>query len=207
MISFPRTSSALSLIVAVALVGAGCAKSDTPSSTVVTPTPPTTTNPLPPPTPMPTSSAPTLPGSPSASTITASTTLDTTGWQTYQNKTLKFSFQSPLRGTFAPEYAVRILPLTSTEIEHDCIKPNGLPNAMEQRITVNGSAFCRTHTVEGAAGSSYDQDVWVTKTDKWYGIITFTKRYPNDPAKTFDTEGYHRQLETIMSTFQFPTAT
>jgi len=125
--------------------------------------------------------------------------LDTTGWQEYQNKTLKFSFKYPLRGAFAPEFAVRLLPLTSAEIVNDCVPASSLPNAVKRRVSVNGTAFCRTNTVEG---TNISQDSWVTKTDKWYAVISFTKRHPTD--RVFDLNGYNQQLEAIMSTFQFP---
>jgi hypothetical protein len=140
---------------------------------------------------------------------------------TYKNNTLKFSFQSLAKGPFAPQYEVKLVPLTSKDIENDCVKSNGLPHANEQHLTVNGTAFCRTITLEGAAGSTYNQENWVTKSGKWYAIITFTKKYVTDPriiagcedggkdvgkprCLPFDTEGYKHQIETIMSTFHFP---
>jgi hypothetical protein len=202
------------LVIAASLVGAGCNNTTTtpsnrangtpPVAVVPTPTPSTT-----PPTPVLTppslsTSTPNVPTE-SPSTISASSALDTTGWPTYQNKTLKYQFQYPLRGSFAPEFTVKTLALTSEEIQNDCAKPSGLSNATEERLTVNGASFCRTSSVEGAAGSSYNQEQWVTKKDKWYSVITFTKKYQNDPAKPFNTAGYRQQLEAIMSTFQYPT--
>ncbi len=211
-----RASFAVSLVAALALFGAGCASSS-PSSNNGTPSTSTTTNPVP------TTPPSGANGGELPSTISTSSTLDTTGWQTYENKTLKFSFKYPLKGSFAPEFSVKLLPLTSAEIENDCTKSTGLPQATQQRLTVNGTTFCRTNTLEGAAGSTYNQDAWVTKTEKWYAIITFTKRYVTDPriiagceeggantaqarCRPFDVNGYHQQLEGIMSTFQFPAA-
>ena len=202
MKTLSRVSFAMSFIAAVALLGAGCASSDAPASTTGTapsPAPTTTTMPTPS-----TPSIPSTPGTPSSSgeassTITTSSTLDTTGWQDYQNKTLKFSFKYPLRGAFAPEFAVKLLPLTSPDITNDCIPASSLPNAIERRVSVNGTAFCRTGTVEG---TNVSEDRWVTKTDTWYAVITFTKRHPTN--RPFDFAGYNNQLEAIMSTFQFP---
>lgn len=200
MKTLSRVSLAMSFIAAIALLGAGCASSDAPTSTNGTtpsPTPTTTTTPTPS-----TPSTPSTPGASTAevsSTITASSTLDTTGWQDYQNKTLKFSFKYPLRGAFAPEFTVKLLPLTSAEIVNDCVPASSLPNAAERRVNVNGTTFCRTNTVEGTIIS---EDRWVTKTSTWYAVISFTKRHPTN--RPFDFAGYNQQLEAIMSTFQFP---
>lgn len=203
------------LLIAASLLGAGCA-TETPSETANV-IPPVAT--VPTPASNSTSSAPVVTSPPdtststsvapteSPSTITLSTTLDKTGWETYQNKTLKYQFQYPVRGAFAPEFKVKTLPLTSADIQNECVKPSsGLSDATEVRLTVNGSTFCRTTiTLEDPAGSIYNQEHWVTKNDKWYSVITFTKRYPNNPAKPFNTAGYRQQLESIMSTFQYPT--
>lgn len=202
------------LVITASLVGAGCNNAATTPTDTANGTPPVAVIPTPTPSTTPpaavvappslSTSTPSVPAE-SPSTITASGTLDTTGWQTYQNKTLKYQFQYPLRGSFAPEFTVKTLALTSEEIQNDCAKPSGLPNATEERLTVNGASFCRTSSVEGAAGSAYSQEQWVTKKDNWYSVITFTKKYQNDPAKPFNTAGYRQQLEAIMSTFQYPT--
>lgn len=154
--------------------------------------------------------------------ITTSSTLDTTGWQTYQNKTLNFQFQYPLRGKFAPQFEVKLLPLTSRDIQNDCYAVTATQGTGPDTLQVNGTTFCRTNVLEGAAGSTINQDYWVTKSDKWYAVITFSKKYLTDPriqggceeggadvgkprCAPFDVAGYRAHLADIMSTFRYQT--
>jgi hypothetical protein len=205
-----RVSSTLALFAALILLGAGCTVQN-PFSTdteTATTTPSTTT---------PTSTT-ADPG-----VITASSTLDTTGWQTYQNKTLKFEFQYPLRGKFAPQFEVKLFPLTYADIQNDCYGMRATQGSAPDMIQVNGTTFCRINVLEGAAGSTINQDYWTTKNDKWYAVITFSKKYLTDPriqggceeggvdvgkprCAPFDVAGYRAHLSDIMSTFRYPTS-
>lgn len=203
MTSSRRFFAYSAMVATIALLGAGCANSTNTD----------TSSPLPGSSPTPTSTATPTPSTPSSpsnsvpsgsneyqSTITASSTLDTTGWQDYTNKTLGFSFKYPIRGSYAPEFTVKLLPLTSPEIVNDCVATSSASNSSERRVTVNGTAFCRTSGVK--EGGQISEDVWVTKTPAWFAVITFTKAHPTE--RPFNVDAYNRQLEAILSTFTPP---
>ncbi len=205
MISFSRTSSTLFLLATVALLGVGCSKGDIRDAALVpssNTTPSTATAPLAQSTAQQATNTEPVDGG----TITTSSALDTTGWQTYTNKTLKFSFMYPLRGSFAPKFDITLLPLNTPNIENDCFKAPAFPDTKQARVVINGTPFCATSYSEGAAGTIYNDQQWVTKNGKWYAVIHFTKSYPNNPERPFDVAGYQRQLESILSTFQYLSA-
>lgn len=194
------------LLATVTLLGAGCMNSNS------TPPTPTTSNPA----------ATNQPASPtnSSSTATASSTPNTSDWKTYKNSVLNFQFQYPIHGSFAPEFTVKLYPLTSTNIKDGCFSSGGLQEAKHEQTTVNGIDFCHTNTLEGAAGSTYNTHTWTTKKDKWYAVLSFTKRYPTDTSviggcepggadvgksrcAAFDVNGYDQQVRDILSTFHY----
>lgn len=207
MITLTRLSSLVGVLTVVSLLGAGCSTNN-PVTDNATNTAPNN------------NAISTQPGVNTSSTSVV-VPVDTTGWQTYQNKTLGFQFQYPIRGSFAPEFSVKLLPLNSSQVKDDCYAETGLPGDTPERLTTNGTAFCRTRILEGAAGSTVNHEYWVTTTEKWYAIIEFTKKYVTDPriiggcedggpdvgkprCQAFDINSYKKQVEDIMSTFSYP---
>lgn len=194
------------LLAAVALLGIGCSSSGTPSSTQTTPA--TSTNNQP--------TGTTTNGS----NVVASNGLDTSSWKTYTNSTLHFQFQYPIHGSFAPEFTVKLYPLTSASIKDGCFSSTGPQETKREQATVNGTTFCHTNNLEGAAGSTYNTHIWTTKSDKWYAVLSFTKRYPTDTSviggcepggvdvgkprcANFDVTRYEQQVQDILSTFHY----
>lgn len=205
----------------LAAVGAGCASDD--ATTPPESTPPAATSTMPNQPSSPTSSdsgTPVIPDSSATSVNPGS--VDTTGWETYTNATIGYSFQYPTKGTFAPEFNVQTLPNTHPFIKDGCYDNGDLgPMAQTDRVAIGGETFCRTRTLEGAAGSTYNNEYWVTSRGNWSSVIIFTKRYVTDPriiggcedggadvgtakCRGFDLQGYQHFIEQIMSTLRYP---
>lgn len=186
MISFARPLSLLGVFAIASLLGLGCSKPnsipDAPSNTTGATTTPSGTN---------------------ATSTLGNSSVDLTGWQTYKNSVLKFQFQYPVHGKFAPEFSVKLFPLNSSQVKNDCYNEKVPSAETPESLVVNGIAFCRTHVLETVAERIIDHEYWVTNLEKWHSVIEFTKSYPaNQP---FDRNGYKKQVEDIMNTFHIPT--
>lgn len=190
-------------LAALALLGAGCFSPD-PAPAPVTPpaTPPVTGSPTTPTTPpttppvtsggetteptttVPTSTAPTAPTGPLAP-------IDAT-WKTYTNASLKFSFQYPTRGRYAPTWGVTFVKTDDAKMQDGCYQGAGSPRQNTGTLFVGDKKFCVTRYEEGAAGQRYLTDYYATEHKGTIVLITFSKQFTN--GDNFEDEACHGKL-------------
>ncbi|MEK7116447.1 MAG: hypothetical protein AAB879_03565 [Patescibacteria group bacterium] len=200
-------------LVTASFIAAGCAA---PPTTLPPSPPPPATQPAPSPSvPAPVTSASTsTPAPPSTPpSVTSSSQADLSAvdstWKTYTNGALKFSFQWPTRGRYAPTWGV-------TFVKDDAPKAAGCTST----LTVSGLSFCHVSSEDAATGSRYFMDMYDTTIDKTYVRITFKKHatiaamtdLPKCPKEgllisstacvPFDPTAYHAHLDQIVSTFR-----
>lgn len=204
----------------VAWLGAGCLGAAPaqpgPTGTTSAPVPP-----VPSASPTVTSSSPVPPASGTPSTTSTPVVVDD-AWRTYTNDALDFTFKTPVKGSYAPTWEVTFVRDNDPLIRNGCLIPLGRElTAPELNFPVNGLSFCRTSFAEGAAGSHYLSDYFVTKKGNQYIVLLFTKRlssasamdcafsaefpYSTSPnaCVAFKSNEYGALLYTIVSTFRY----
>jgi len=137
-----------------------------------------------------------------ASTTVALPAIDNT-WKTYENKALGFSFQWPTKGKYAPQWNEETVKTDDSRLKDGCLIVQPLlMHGEPAHVTLNGTEFCHTITIEGTAGTAHRSDDYLTKNGGQYILITFTKAYVDDASK-FDTAAYGAHLDQIVSTFAY----
>ncbi len=97
-------------------------------------------------------------------------------WKTYENARVGFSFQYPTKGTYAPEWEVKVFDQNAKEVQ-DCYYVDGASlDGVKNARTADGRHFCTVHVSEGAAGSAYFTDAYATKVGNSVAVILFTKK-------------------------------
>jgi hypothetical protein len=186
----PMKSSSLRAVSAVLMtvlfIGAGCNPMAPSAPTTPTPTPNTPSTPTP------------AQPSADAAALTPQTKPDDT-WLTYTNNELKFAFDYPTKGRYAPEWESTILAADTSDIRNGCFTPTG---GERHYFTLNNVSICQTAAGFVKAGTQkLSRDHFVIKKDNHYIVIAFAKSYPADQA-TFDENEYQKQLQTIISTYR-----
>jgi len=201
-------------LLALAIIGAGC--SPEPSS----PTPPsgstsgnTTTTTQPTPTPSTDTSA--TGHTDGMATLTPAKTDST--WKTYVNVALGFSFMYPTKGTYAPQWEVKVFKDTDAQVHGGCYAVTGGEVGEPSMPMVGSQMFCHTSASEGAAGSTYFTDAYSTPFGHAIVVLVFTKQVtnagiiPNCSAQystvsnacvPFTVADYEAALDGIVGTFQ-----
>lgn len=126
-------------------------------------------------------------------------------WQTYTDSEHHFSLQYPLADLQLPLdgqastnpaegqvslppavggkehwFELSVLNATDKKLNQDkCLVNTDFPSTTNNRF-LNGRRFCQSTSIEGAAGSVYRTDVYVTKVGDNYAVLKFTTRYTND---------------------------
>ena len=188
----------LLLPVALALVGAGCFSAEpaqpavpqepVKKPAVVTPPAPTPSQPTPTPAPTPTSTAP-VPSS-------VLPVIDAT-WKTYANAALKFSFQYPTKGSYAPTWGVNILKTTDAKLEAGCYKGDGNPRQNKGELQVGDTTFCITRYEDTSSGQRLETDYYVGGLGGNVILLTFSKKL----SETADVGIYNAHLDQIVGTY------
>lgn len=141
-------------------------------------------------------------------------------WKTYSNASLKFSFQYPTRGRYAPEWNVSVMHADDARLEGNCLKPEAQARTINGSLVVGDSTFCIVRTVDAGAGQRYYADAFTAPLGDRIVLITFNKRLANGDlfedeschGKTvissgttcilFDEALYRAHLNQIVSTFR-----
>jgi len=184
-----RRSLFLSTLALIALAGAGCASAEpTQPSQPQEPTKPvgTITNP----------SNPATPSNPTTTPTTSSTasplpTIDAT-WKTYSNNVLKFSFQYPTIGTYAPTWGVNILKPNDAKLLEGCYQGDANPRQNKGELQVGDTTFCVTRYEDAGAGQRYETDYYVGGLNGSVVLLTFSKHLT--VGDNFDDPACHGQL-------------
>lgn len=198
-------------LAALALLGAGCFSPD-PAPTAPPATPPVTGSPTTPTTPpstppptsggetteptttVPTSTAPNAPAAPTSPLAPIDAT-----WKTYTNASLKFSFQYPTRGRYAPTWGVTFVKTDDAKMQDGCYQGAGNPRQNAGTLFVGDKKFCVTRYEEGAAGQRYLTDYYAVEHKGTVVLIAFSKQVTSD--SNFDIGVYNATLDQIVGTF------
>jgi len=192
MTILPRKSLLLSTLALLSLAGGGCLFSEPaqpsvpqePTKPPAVVTPPTNT----PSEPAPTPSTPTTPVLP---------VIDAT-WKTYTNAALKFSFQYPTKGTYAPTWGVSILKTTDPKLEGGCYQGDGNPRQNKGTLQVGDTTFCVTRYEDAGAGQRYETDYYAATVNGAVVLITFSKHL--SVGDNFEDPACHGQLVVAVGT-------
>lgn len=149
-------------LLALVLLGVGCAPTPAP-----TPTPSTSPTPAP-------GQEPAIDlGAPR--TLVPAQTDDT--WKTYTNAALEFSFQTPTKGRYAPQWEVKVISETGAVQECYNLKRWSPDNDVQLGVTQDGREFCIRSDGLGDAGHigiSFT-DTYSTDIGKSMVLIVFKK--------------------------------
>ncbi len=197
-----RISLAIATVFSFALFGAGCAsqQSSAPQPQPVKPGAPSA-------------------AAPSTTPVTANMpTIDET-WKTYNNAALKFAFQYPTKGKYAPTWNVSFVREGDVQIKDGCMLSNADEETEAKTLQVGNVSFCHSAFGSGAAGSFYMEDYYVTKNGNQYVVITFTKKLTNSGTlgcananenpwtlggcAPFSQTEYRAFLDQVVSTFVY----
>lgn len=144
-------------------------------------------------------------------------------WKTFTNTALKFQFQYPIHGSYAPHFAIQFLNASDSRIKDGCFIDQGmsLPGSHHENVTVNGIDFCHTGYADHATLHAQEHDFWTTKKGKQFIVVGFDSPvYISDMSviegcqpggrllgtatcKPYDVATYQDQLTQIMSTFKY----
>ncbi|MEK7073316.1 MAG: hypothetical protein AAB974_02665 [Patescibacteria group bacterium] len=161
--------------------------------------------------------------------LPAATGVDGT-WKTYSNAVLGFSFQTPTKGKYAPEWEVKFIAATDTHLQDGCYSDiyetttgrEGTP----ERVSVGAREFCHASMGDGFAGGFGYVDTYTTQIDGRSVAVIFRK-IAHSPAACMDSDPvcadafakkamvlsfasgrslfildeYQAQLDTIIATF------
>ena len=210
---------------AIALLGAGCA-APVPAPIDEAKPVPSVSEPVKTPE---TSIVPTeTPAEPATSSAPAESSKDRTSelpvidatWKTYTNSALKFSFQWPTRGRYAPEWDVSVYRPEDARLVGNCSKPEAAERLPNGSLTVGDAVFCVVHEVDAGAGQRVFIDTYTAPRAEYIIKVRFMKRLANgdlfdDPACKgkavisagtscipFDDELYRAHLNQIISTYR-----
>lgn len=143
-------------------------------------------------------------------------------WQTYANRALGFEFRWPTKGSYTPTWEVKFYPASDSHIKDECfVADDAGENNYTERTTVDGVRFCHTSYSEGAAGSGYYTDYFITPNGKQFVAVilkkqvfsagalncSFVSEYPYSLSSKncvpFKPDEYRALLNTIISTFKY----
>lgn len=188
-----RRSVITSTLALLALAGAGClsAEPTQPSQPQEPNQPPAHIEP----------GQPSNPGQPGQATSTTPTgvlpVIDNT-WKTYTNAALKFSFQYPTQGTYAPTWGVSILKQNDPKVQGGCYQGDANPRQNKGELQVGDTTFCVTRYEDAGAGQRYETDYYVGGLNGQIVVLTFSKHL--SVGDNFDDPTCHGQLVTSSGT-------
>lgn len=136
--------------------------------------------------------------------LTPATTDET--WKTYTNTALGFSFATPTKGRYAPEWEVKIFRDDAKEVSDGYAAEGARIDTARLGKTSDGREFYISQGTEGAAGSIYFNDAYSTHIGKSVIVIIFQKKAimaDIGDCKRADGQKYWSQFATPQSCIPF----
>ncbi|TAK05210.1 hypothetical protein EPO33_04520 [Patescibacteria group bacterium] len=128
-------------------------------------------------------------------TLPAASGIDGT-WKTYTNKALGFSFQTPTKGKYAPEWEVKLID-TATLLRQEYLQGGcysiifasmpGRQGDTEEYVSVGGREFCHASLGNPFADGFGHVDIYTTNIGSRTVAIIFRK-VTHNPATCMDTD-------------------
>jgi hypothetical protein len=201
-----RLSKVILFAAVFSVLGAGCAKPETPPPAPAPAAVPTPSPVAPPPAPSVAPGTSTTPEPAPAPAVTSTISLPTIDetWKTYTNAAVGFSFQWPTRGRYAPEWEVKFVKEGDAHVDDGCYLTEDYPRRAqdEYQLEAGGVRFCHTRYHDAGAGQVYYVDYYLGKVKNTWVLLTFTKRLAN--GSMFDDPKCHNQTVVAYGTTCYP---